>query len=76
MGASTVDILKQMAASKTVWGVLILIFNMFLKDSPLDEALGEQIAHAITQFLDAIGAVVALWGRLTAKGPIVNQPAR
>lgn len=72
----TFDTVKELLKSKTVWGVLLLLLNnTVLKNSPLDESFGEQATTALTGALDAIGAVIAVWGRLTAKGPIIGKPS-
>lgn len=71
----TMDTLRQMLTSKTIWGVVILLLNnTILKDSPLAESFGEQASSAITGLLDALGTVLAVWGRMTASGPMVGRP--
>lgn len=70
---NTLDMLRQMIGSKTVWGVLILVLNLLVfKDAPLSDAVGQEIADTLTGVITAFGAVIALWGRLTAKGPLIS----
>lgn len=77
LSTNTLDILKNLAGSKTVIGVLILLVNnLFLKDAPIDEAIGDQVHTLLTQALDLIGGVVAVWGRLTAKGPLIQNAVK
>lgn len=71
---NTLETVKELLKSKTIWGViLLLVNNTILKEAPLDAQFGEQATSAITGLLDAIGAVLAVWGRLTAKGPLIER---
>lgn len=70
----TIDLLKQLLGSKTIIGVLILLVNnTILKDAPIDEAVGQEAAVALDGLLNAIGTVLAVWGRLTARGPMIGN---
>jgi hypothetical protein len=72
----TLDILKQLAASKTIWGVLILLLNAtVLKDSPLTEGMGDEASNILENIVNVVGTVLAFWGRLTARGPIITPSA-
>lgn len=74
MSANTLDILRQLAGSKTIIGVVILLANnLFFKEAPIAEAMGDELAAFFTQALDVIGSALAIWGRLTAKGPLIQN---
>lgn len=68
----SLDVLKQLIASKTVWGLIILGLNAtVLKEAPISEAIGQEFADALNGLLTAVGVALGVWGRLTARGPIV-----
>lgn len=77
LSANTLDILRQLAGSKTIIGVVILLVNnLLLKESPIAETMGDELAGFFNQALDVIGSALAIWGRLTAKGPLIqNKPS-
>ncbi|MFN7011130.1 MAG: hypothetical protein ACK4PN_13955 [Allorhizobium sp.] len=58
--------------SKTVWGALIAIAAPLLKQAGVELGLAEQanLADALTTIVGALGGVLAIYGRVTAKGPI------
>lgn len=62
------DLTKSVFASKTVWaslaGLLATILAILLKLSPAQQA---DATGVILQGITAIGALVALYGRITAK---------
>ncbi len=65
--------LSNALGSKTIWGLIILIVNMFLKETPISEEIGQELEQALLAAVDAIGALVVLWGRITAKGPLFDD---
>lgn len=64
---------KKWYASKGVWGSIIVVAAIVLRllskesEAQVVEAESGAIAEWIVQIVAAIGAVVAFWGRLTAK---------
>lgn len=60
------DALKMLAQSKTMWGMVILLLNSYFGKA-IDPALGIDGPDAITNVVNAIGALLVVFGRLTAK---------
>ncbi len=60
-------------ASKGVWGSVIVIASIVLRllskesEAQVVEAESGAIAEWIVQVVAAVGAVIAFWGRVTAK---------
>lgn len=72
---NTLDTVKELLKSKTIWGVILLVLNGTLfKNNPLTEQFGDQVNAAIDSVMVTVGAVLAVWGRLTAKAPMVGRP--
>lgn len=72
---NTMDTIKELLKSKTIWGVILLVLNGTLfKDNPLTDQFGDQVNGAIDSILTTVGAVLAVWGRLTAKAPLIGRP--
>lgn len=70
---NTLNLLKELFGSKTVWGVIILLLNnTVLKETPLDSVMGDEAFALMQGVLNLIGGLVAFWGRITAKGPMVQ----
>lgn len=67
----TLDLIRQYASSKTVFGLFVIVAGMFFKDQD-PSALTDSVMKAVLLATDTIGAVLVLWGRMTAKGPMVQ----
>lgn len=61
---------KVLLNSKTIWGLMILILNMFMKENQINDEISAELYAALTAVADSIGALLVLWGRITAKGPL------
>ena len=72
---SSLDLIQNLLRSKTFFGVVVLIVGMVFKGVD-PNALTDQIYSTLLLITDAFGAVMILWGRITAKGPMVDiKPA-
>lgn len=62
----------QLLKSKTVWGAVVMLIGAacHVLGAPFTEADEQAVSTAISLGVDAVGAFVVVWGRLTAKGPI------
>lgn len=66
------DMTKTWWQSKTIWGGLIAVAAAVMKASGADLSLSDQnaIADAIINLSGAIGGILAIYGRLSARGTI------
>lgn len=62
----------ELLKSKTIWGLIILLFNMVLKGAPITDVISEELHAAVTAIADGVGAMIIVWGRITAKGPLLK----
>ncbi|GEO84389.1 MULTISPECIES: hypothetical protein [Alphaproteobacteria] len=64
--------MKQWYQSKTVWGALIAMAAPLLRHAGVEMGLAEQanLADALASFAGAFGGVLAIYGRVMARGPI------
>jgi len=69
----TFDLVLELLKSKTVIGIITMVLGFVIKDNPqLVEQLSTEGVELISAALASIGALVAAWGRMTAKGPMVK----
>lgn len=74
MAPNKMAIIKEALKSTAIWGLLLLALNATIfKEMPLDDALGEELRNNIVGAVDVVGWFMALFGRLTAKKPIITQ---
>lgn len=72
---SSLDLIQNLLRSKTFFGVVVLIVGMVFKGVD-PNALTDEIYKTLLLLTDSIGALMILWGRITAKGPMVDiKPA-
>lgn len=55
---------KEFILSKTVWGVVVMLVAVF------SDSLGLKLGDSVDSIVTAIGAILALYGRFTAEGPL------
>ncbi len=67
--------MKNWYQSKTVWGALVVILSALLRAGGYEfgEAEAAQLTDAAATIATAIGGLLALYGRLTAKLPISQK---
>lgn len=61
-----IEAIKMLLMSKTIWGMVILLANNYMGRT-LDPALAVDAPDAITNLMNAIGALMVVVGRLAAK---------
>lgn len=63
---------KNWYESKTVWGGLIAVAAplLDLAGLPIDVGLQAELADRLVIFIGAVGGLLAIWGRLTARSAI------
>lgn len=71
---STAEVFASLVQSKTVWGVIVLILSAVAPQvgALLDENV-EAILSVLSQAGVLVGGILGIWGRMTAKGPIVTK---
>lgn len=71
---STAEVFAGLVQSKTVWGVLALVAGAVAPQIGENlEQNAESIVDALGLVFAAVGAVLGIWGRMTAKGPLVAK---
>lgn len=67
--------MKNWYQSKTIWGALVVILSALLRAAGYEfgEAEAAQLTDAAATIATAIGGLLALYGRLTAKLPISQK---
>ena len=67
--------MKNWYQSKTVWGALVVILSALLRAAGYEfgEAEAAQLTDAASTIATAIGGLLAIYGRLTAKLPISQK---
>nr|WP_272210664.1 hypothetical protein [Marinicella sp. W31]MDC2876565.1 hypothetical protein [Marinicella sp. W31] len=68
------DFAKKWYLSKTVWGALLAILAPLFQlcGIYLDEGMQHELAASITTLVGASGGMIALLGRLSAKGMLTR----
>lgn len=67
--------MKNWYQSKTVWGALVVILSALMRAAGYEfgEAEAAQLMDAASTIATAVGGLLALYGRLTAKLPISQK---
>lgn len=62
----------ELLRSKTIWGAIVMAIGgaAHLFGLPFTEADQQNLTQALGGLADAVGLVLVVWGRVTAKGPI------
>jgi hypothetical protein len=61
---------KPLLKSKTFWGIALMVAAYVLPS--VAELTPDDMLYAVTQITEAVGAVLAIVGRVMAKGPITG----
>ncbi len=68
-------LIQNLLRSKTFFGLVVIVVGMVFKGVDPNALTNELYSTALT-LTDAIGAVLVLWGRMTAKEPLIDiKPA-
>lgn len=67
--------MKNWYQSKTVWGAVVVIVASVLRLLGIEFGPAEQgeLTDAITTMAGAAGGLLALYGRITAAGPLITR---
>jgi len=72
---TSLALIQNLLRSKTFFGLVVIVVGMVFKGVD-PNALTDQLYSTLLQLTDAIGAVFVLWGRMTAKEPLIDiKPA-
>lgn len=72
MNVNTIEVVRKLLGSKTVAGGILLVVGLFIKDNPDIEVLVQGWLDVAVAALGVVGSALLLWGRATAKGPIIG----
>lgn len=68
-------LIQNLLRSKTFFGLVVIVVGMVFKGVD-PNVLTDQLYATALQLTDAVGAVLVLWGRMTAKEPLIDiKPA-
>lgn len=56
---------KSIFKSKTIWGVLLMVIGSVFGFN-IPEGVDQEIANIATTVIEAVGAALAVWGRIKA----------
>ncbi len=65
---------KFILKSKTIWGVLIAAVPTILAQFGYDMGNPELLNGIVNEIFEVVGAVLAVFGRIVAEGPIAIKP--
>jgi len=72
---TSVALIQNLLRSKTFFGLVVIVVGMVFKGVD-PNVLTDSIYATALQLTDAVGAVLVLWGRMTAKEPLIDiKPA-
>lgn len=72
---SSLALIQNLLRSKTFFGLVVLVVGMVFKGVD-PNALTDEIYKTLLLLTDGVGAVLVLWGRMTAKEPLIDiKPA-